>query len=81
MLVAESADPGAAEGVGAAIQVAEQWPGYGQTRAAEVVRRLAEASAEEVAVAQLYEGLHRSRRSVLDAAERRLKALNNPAYR
>jgi hypothetical protein len=79
VLVAKSADPGAADGAGAEIEVAEPWSGYAGSRAADVVARLAHATAEEVAVAQLYETLHSGRRSVLDAAERRLKVLNSPA--
>jgi hypothetical protein len=80
-LVAQSADPGAEDGAGPEIDVAEPWPGYGAGRVAEVVARLARASAEEVAVAQLYENRHRRRRSVLAAAERRLKLLSSPARR
>jgi hypothetical protein len=81
VLVAESADPGAADGAGPEIDVAEPWPGYRSARADEIVARISEASAAEVAVVQLHENLHRRRRSVLQAAERRLKTLNDPARR
>jgi hypothetical protein len=79
--VAESADPGAADGAGPEIDVAEPWAGYRKARADEIVARIGRASAAEVAVVQLHENLHRRRKSVLQAAERRLTTLNNPADR
>jgi hypothetical protein len=81
VLVAESADPGAQDGAGPEIEVAEPWEGYRRATAADVLARVAGGSAAEVAVVQLYEHTHRRRKSVLDAAERRLRVLNDPARR
>jgi hypothetical protein len=81
VLVAESADPGAEDGAGPEIEVAEPWEGYRRAPAADVLARVASGSAAEVAVVQLYEQTHRRRKSVLDAAERRLTVLNDPARR
>jgi hypothetical protein len=74
-LVAEFAEPGAEEGAGAELRVAEPWDGYRKARVAEIRDRVAAAGAEELAVIQLYEMTHRKRRSVLDAVERRTKQL------
>jgi hypothetical protein len=60
---------------------AEPWPDYRRMTADVVVDRVSEGSAAEVAMVKLYEGSHRGRKSVLDAAEMRLKALNDPAKR
>jgi|tagenome__1003787_1003787.scaffolds.fasta_scaffold20908844_4 hypothetical protein len=76
-LVAEFSEPGAEEGAGPEIHVAEPWDGYGRMRVADIRDRVAVAGAEELAVAQLYEVTHRRRRSVLDAVERRSKQLAN----
>jgi hypothetical protein len=72
VLVAEVADAGAEEGAGPEIEVAEPWPGYDRMKAAEVVTRLEQASPAELAVTQLHERANKHRRSVLEAAERRL---------
>ncbi len=72
-LVTASADAGAEEGAGPELHVAEPWEGYAQMTASDVAARLNEATAEEVAVVQLYETAHRGRKTVLAAAERRLK--------
>ena len=72
-LVTESADVGAEEGAGPELHVAEPWKGYADMKASEVASRLAEATPEDVAVVQLYETAHQSRKTVLAAAERRLK--------
>src|SRR4051812_17837281 len=81
-LVGEFAEPGAEDGAGAELHVAEPWEGYKRMRVADVRDRVAVAGPEELAVIQLYEGTHRRRRSVLDAVERRTKELANaPAGR
>ena len=72
-LVASFSEPGAADGAGAEIDVAEPWEGYARMRAADVAKRLAGASREEAAAVELYEATHRKRSSVMSAAERRLK--------
>ena len=75
VFVAEVADPGAEDGAGPEITVGEPWPGYAAMKAHEVVARLEEAAAAQVAMARLYEQANRGRKTVLDAAGRRLKAL------
>ena len=72
-LVASFSEPGAADGAGAEVDVAEPWEGYASMRAAEVTERLAAASRAEAAAVELYEATHRRRRTVMSAAERRLK--------
>ncbi|MBN1530087.1 MAG: hypothetical protein JW895_13575 [Thermoleophilaceae bacterium] len=71
--VAASADPEFVEGVGAQLEIAEPWPGYDEMVVAEVVQQLAAAPLEAAAAVRLYEAAHRSRKGVLDAAERRLR--------
>jgi hypothetical protein len=80
-LVAEFAEPGAEEGAGPEIHVAEPWDGYKQMRVVDIRERVAIAEAAELAIVQLYEGSHRNRRSVLDAVERRSKQLENAPAR
>jgi hypothetical protein len=80
-LVAEFAEPGAEEGAGAEIHVDEPWEGYRRMRVSDIRDRVAVAGAEELAVTQLYEVIHRRRRSVLDAVERRSKQLANAPAR
>ena len=72
-LVHSYAEPGAEDGPGASVRVAEPWRGYGQMTADDVVDRLAAAGPEELAAVELYERLHRSRRTVLTAAGDRLR--------
>jgi hypothetical protein len=67
------AEPGAEEGAGAAVHIDEPWHGYAQMPANAVIARLSEASPEELAVVELYEGTHRRRKTVLTAAQRGLK--------
>ncbi len=74
VLVAESADAGAADGAGAQIHVGEPWKGYGSLTAKEVNDRLAAASPEALAVARLYESTNRNRVTVLREIDRRLQA-------
>lgn len=75
-LVREEAEPGAEEGAGASVTVLPPWEGYGRMGAREVIARLGDASAAELAAVELYERSNRSRQTVLDAVERRLKAAN-----
>jgi hypothetical protein len=77
-LVSESADPGAVNGAGAELTVDEPWPGYGEARAADVIAALADATREQLALVELYEAGHRSRKSVLAAVERELKIKTPP---
>lgn len=72
VLVGEFADPGAAEGAGAEVRVAEPWDNYARLNADEIIDRLAAADAESLAAVRLYEATHRNRRTVIAAADRRL---------
>jgi hypothetical protein len=75
-LVREEAEPGAEDGAGASVRVQPPWEGYERMAAREVIARLGDASPAELAAVELYERTHRSRQTVLEAAERRLKAAN-----
>ncbi|HEX2160535.1 MAG TPA: hypothetical protein VHF88_01795 [Thermoleophilaceae bacterium] len=75
--VAEFAEPGAADGAGAEVSIDPPWDGYDGLTAAQIKQRLKDADSEVVATVALYEGLGRKRRSVLDAADRRLRALSS----
>jgi hypothetical protein len=77
-LVDSYAEPGAEDGPGASVHVEEPWKGYGHMAADDVVDRLAAASREEIAAVELYERLHRRRRTVLEAAERELRRASVP---
>lgn len=72
VLVAESADREIADGIHTDLRVQEPWDGYAGQTAADVIARLEGASAAQIAVVQLYESTHRSRKTVLEAAQRRL---------
>lgn len=72
-LVEEWAEPGAEDGAGATVEVDEPWPGYADMDANTVIARLREASAAELALVELYEPAHKGRKTVLAAAERRLR--------
>lgn len=76
VLVDEFADPGAEDGAGAEVSIDEPWPSYASMNAGDVVARLEQAQPAEVAVVRLYEQAHRRRKTVLAAADRRLKALS-----
>lgn len=80
-LVAEFSEPGAEEGAGAELHVAEPWAGYRRMRVSDIRDRIVAAGPEELAVTQLYEATHRKRRSVLDAVEKRTKQLSNAPAR
>ena len=73
VLVAEVAEEGAEDGAGAELHVEPPWEGYERMSAADIRDRLAAASITEAAAVELYESTHKSRRSVLDAAELALK--------
>ena len=73
MLVREEAEPGAEDGAGAQIRIAEPWDGYRQMSAKDVIARLADATPAELAAVQLYETSNRHRQTVLTAVGRALK--------
>ena len=73
VLVAEVAEEGAEDGAGAELRIDEPWQGYDRMAAVEVCDRLAAATVELAAAVELYESTRRSRRSVLEAAERALR--------
>lgn len=72
VVVAESADRGAADGAGAQVHVAEPWHGYGALKARDVADHLATADTALLAVVRLYESTHRTRRTVLSEVDRLL---------
>jgi hypothetical protein len=78
VLVAESADPETADGIHTDLHVAEPWDGYRSQNAAEVIAALEDSSPAQIAVVQLYEGTHRRRKTVLEAAERQLRLASGP---
>ena len=78
VLVAEVAESGAEDGAGPELEVEEPWEGYDRMTAEEIESLLSEASREAVAAVQLYEAVTKSRDSVLEAAERRLRELMPP---
>jgi hypothetical protein len=78
VLVAETAEAGAEDGAGPELEVEQPWDGYDRMTAEEIAAELAQASSEAVAAVQLYEAVTRSRNSVLEAAERRLRELTPP---
>lgn len=73
VLVAEVAEEGAEDGAGPELHIDEPWEGYDRMAAVEVCDRLTAATAELAAAVELYESTRRSRRSVLEAAERALR--------
>ena len=72
-LVEEVAEPGAEEGAGASVEIAEPWPGYRALTAADVIARIEAATPAELAGIELYESAHRNRQTVMEAAQRTLK--------
>lgn len=72
VVVAEFADPGAANGAGAQVQAEEPWEGYRRLKAPEVIAHLAVATPDVLTLVLGYERAHRARRTVLAAAERQL---------
>ena len=73
VLVAQVAEEGAEDGAGAELHVDEPWDAYDEMTAAEIRDRLAAADPALAAAVSLYETTHKSRRTVLAAAERALK--------
>jgi hypothetical protein len=72
-LVREVAEPGAEDGAGATITVAEPWNGYARMSAKDVIARARAGNPAELAAVRLYESRHRSRQTVLAAVDRQLK--------
>jgi hypothetical protein len=73
VLVAESAEEGAENGAGPELHVAPPWEGYATMTAADIRDRLSAATPVEAAAVELYEATHKSRKSVMEAAERALR--------
>ena len=65
VIVEERADPGAEEGAGAEVRIEEPWDGYTQLNATDVIARLEDADAAELAAVNLYESANQSRQTVL----------------
>jgi hypothetical protein len=74
VLVAEVAEEGAADGAGPELHIDEPWDGYDQMTAPQIRDRLAAGTVELAAAVELYESVRKSRRTVLEAAERALKS-------
>ena len=73
-LVESFAEPGAEDGADAQIRIEPPWEGYAAQTAEEIVGRLDDCSAAELAGAELYEAANKQRSTVLAAVERQLKA-------
>ena len=73
VLVAELAEEGAEDGAGAELHVNEPWDAYDEMTALEIRDRLGAADPVVAAAVNLYETTHKSRRTVIEAAERALK--------
>jgi hypothetical protein len=80
-LVEEFAEPGAEEGAGAEVHIEEPWDGYAHMSAKQITARLSTATPAELAAVQLYETAHRSRQTVLNAAQRELRRTNGRSSR
>jgi hypothetical protein len=78
VLVAEVAERGAEDGAGPELDIQEPWDGYDGMTADEIRDVISQASRESLAAVELYEAANKKRRSVLDAAERRLRELSPP---
>ena len=76
VLIEEFAEPGAEGGAGAELHVEQPWSGYDQMNAKDVIARMADATAAELAAVQLYESGHRSRQTILTAVARELQSAN-----
>lgn len=74
--VAEFGGEGAETAAGAQIHIDEPWDGYDGMTAAQIQKRLTKANRAAVAAVSLYEGSKRGRRSVIGAADRRLRQLS-----
>ena len=69
----ELAEPGAEDGAGAEVRVAEPWPGYEQLNAKDVIARLSDVDEAELAAVELYEKTSRNRETVVSAVDRELR--------
>jgi hypothetical protein len=74
-------DAGAQDGAATSVHVDEPWDGYGGMNAHDVIHRLTAASAEEAVAVELYERSHGKRKTVLAAADRRLRRRPAPEAR
>jgi hypothetical protein len=74
--VAEFGEEGTDGAAGAEVRVQPPWEGYDGMTAAEIQRTLGDAERETVAAVALYEQRRRARKSVVGAADRRLRALD-----
>jgi hypothetical protein len=74
VLVDEFAEPGAEEGAGPEVHVDEPWDGYERMNATDIIARLAQCDAAELAAVSLYESGHKGRHTVLAAVERELRS-------
>ena len=54
-LIESIAEPGAEDGAGASVEIAEPWPGYRGLTAADVIARIDDATPAELAGIELYE--------------------------
>jgi hypothetical protein len=79
VVVSELAEPGAEDGAGADVSVAEPWEGYAGMTAKQVIARLEGATPAELAAVSLYESAHKGRQTVLAAVERELKTTTGRA--
>jgi hypothetical protein len=73
VLVAEVAEEGAEDGAGPELHVDPPWAGYDEMTAPEIRDLLTGGDPVLAAAVDLYETTHKSRRTVLEAAERALK--------
>jgi hypothetical protein len=74
VLVAETAEEGAEDGAGPELHIDEPWDGYDEMTAPQINDRLVAATPELAAAVELYESTRKSRRTVLEAAERALSS-------
>jgi hypothetical protein len=81
VVVSETAEPGAEEGAGAELDVQEPWEGYDRMTGEQIIAALGQTSREALAAVELYEATTMNRRSILEAAEQRLKELTPPGAR
>lgn len=79
-LVEERADPGAENGAGAQIHVAEPFQGYDALNAQAVIARVSAADEAQLTAIRLYESTHRKRGTVLRAVDRRFAQIQNEQH-
>jgi type IV secretory pathway VirB10-like protein len=78
-VVAEFAEAGAEDGAGPELHLEAPWEGYDTQNVETVNARIVGAGAAELALLELYEQSHKHRKTVLEAAQRRLKHLSPPS--